>query len=328
MNDLNKNNAVIDINSFRKRAVEKELVIVICGPTCTGKTKLALKLAEVLSTDIISVDSMQIYSGMDIGTDKYKTELYGIKQYMVDIVNPDINFTVFDFQKICRKIIRNEFFNKKRIPLLAGGSGLYIRAVVDNLGFTPGAESGKDREKMESEKTEELYLKLKKIDPVYADKISNNDRKRILRGLEVYEKTGKTFSSYQTTWNLRKSIYNTVFIGITADRNIINSCIEKRVDNMLKLGLIEEARNLAEKGYDKYNSLKQAVGYKEVIGFLDGLSSLEECRAAIISGTKKLVKKQFTWFKADPRINWINTDSYGSIAGLAEGVLNIINKQF
>jgi tRNA dimethylallyltransferase len=316
-----------DIASIKKRAVGAGAVIVICGPTCTGKTGIAIKLAGILSTDIVSIDSMQVYKGMDIGTDKYDVTKYGIKQYMVDAVNPDADFTVVDFRQMCRDVIQKKFFDKKKIPVLAGGSGLYLRAVTDELGFAGSESILKHDDMIDKSNNPELYHQLVRIDPVYAAKISCNDNKRIIRALQVYKSTGKQFSSFQDTWEQRKSIYNAIFIGLTAEKDVIFSCIEKRVDSMFEKGLIDEVRGLAEKGYDKYNCLKQAVGYKEVLDYLKGPENIEECRQNIIKNTKKLVKKQLTWFKADPRINWISADNYGNISGLKDIIFAIIEKQ-
>jgi len=316
-----------DIASVKKRAVDARAVIVICGPTCSGKTSIAIKLAGILSTDIVSIDSMQVYKGMNIGTDKYDVTKYGIRQYMVDVVSPDVNFTVVDFRQMCRDVIQKKFFDKKKIPILAGGSGLYLRAVTDELGFTGSEAISRHDDMIDKSKNLELYQELASIDPAYAAKISCNDIKRIIRALEVYKTTGKKFSSFQDTWEQRKSIYNTIFIGLTAEKNDIFLCIEKRADSMLEKGLIDEVRGLAEKGYDKYNSLKQAVGYKEVLNYLKGLENIGECRQNIIKNTKKLVKKQLTWFKADSRINWISASNHGSISGLKDMILSIIEKQ-
>jgi len=319
----------LDIITLLKKAKESKLVILICGPTCTGKSRAAASLAGTLSTDLISVDSMQVYKGMDIGTDKYDVKPLGIKQYMVDIVSPEKNFTVVEFRNICRNIIEKEFFRRKKIPVLAGGSGLYIRAVIDDLGFIEGDSSYEGynftkEPEISKQDAEKLYLKLQEVDPGYAGKISSNDKRRILRALEVYERTGKTFSSFQVAWNQRKSVYRCVFIGLTSDKEQINSCIEQRVTQMFERGLIEEVKNLVANGYEKYNSLKQAVGYKEVIKYLKGESSLEECSEEITANTKKLVKKQLTWFKADPRINWLRTDNYDNISDLIISILNIV----
>jgi tRNA dimethylallyltransferase len=382
-----------DFLSVRQSMLEKKTIPVICGPTCTGKSALAFNLAKILETDIISIDSMQVYKSLDIGTDKFDSSQIGISQYMTDIFNPDHKLTVVEFRDICRKIIVEEFFKRGKVPIMAGGSGLYLRAVIDELDFTAVNEnnpSGKDikngngtgidnfnrcvgngqdtisqninivdtegkvgkietgegcvsydeenasaitgdngkkiREGLycQAEKSEEgllgLYVRLKEIDPVYAAKISSNDKKRIIRALEVHALTGLPFSSFQNKWHTRKSIYNCIMIGLLTKKEDLHANIEKRVDRMLEKGLISEVQALKKKGYDNSNSMAQAVGYKEVLKYLNGDMDIDLCRQEIIKNTKRLAKKQMTWFKADPRINWIRTDNCDNIFDLIEHV--------
>jgi len=324
--DKQSNN--ININNLVENIIINKKVITICGPTCAGKTKIAINLATVLKTDIISVDSMQIYKGMDIGTDKYDTEKYNLKQYMISIFNPDHNVTVVEFRDICRKIIEDEFFLKDKIPVLVGGSGLYIRGVIDDLDFIQGRDKTiRDRLK-ENIKKHDLsvyYEKLKKIDSTYCKKISENDQRRIIRALEVYEITGKPFSFFQNKWESRKSIYNNSIFGIEIDRPELYKNIEERVNRMFSRGLVKEVKSLIEKGYKDCNSILQAVGYKEVVKYLNGEISLHECIDEVKRNTRRLAKKQMTWFRADPGIKWIRTDSYGNIIDLIIDILNIIN---
>ncbi|MBM3706735.1 MAG: tRNA (adenosine(37)-N6)-dimethylallyltransferase MiaA [Actinobacteria bacterium] len=327
--------AGIDPEALTEKLKSIKKVIVVCGPTCTGKTRLAVHLAELFNTDIISIDSMQVYRGMDIGTDKFKSKDLKIKQYMVDISNPDNPVTVVKFRNICRRVIEDEFFKKKRIPLIAGGSGLYIRAVIDNLEFT--AKTGVDdygdnsvREKIgvdiKKYGLEFIYKKLCDVDPVYAAKIGANDERRIIRALEVFRITGIPFSLFQKRWSDRKSIYNVSMLGLIMEKKNLNECIETRVEDMFSRGLVKEVKNLLARGYKNCYSLKQALGYKEVIEFLNGKISLVDCRKEIIQNTKKLVKKQLTWFKADMRINWLRTDKYDNILNLMIDAIKIINE--
>ena len=322
---LNKNYINYDI--LIKNIIENKKVLIICGPTCTGKTEIAINLASILKTNIISLDSIQIYKGMNIGTDKYDTEKYGIKQFMVDIINPDQIITVVEFRDLCRLNIEKYFFSKNEIPILVGGSGLYIRGTVDNLEFIP--KSNPDIRKLLIRKIKKdglntFYKKLEKIDQKYASKISKNDERRIIRALEVYKITGKTFSKFQNNWEKRESIYNSIFIGIDIERSILYRRIENRVDRMFGGNLIEEVRNLKNKGYGKSRSLMQAVGYKEVLGYLEGDKSLEECIFEVKKNTKRLAKKQLTWFKADKRINWIRVNNYDNILYSINDIIKVI----
>jgi len=328
-----------DFLSIRQLMLKKKFIAAICGPTCSGKSILAFNLAKIFDTDIISIDSMQVYSGLDIGTDKYDPAEIGVHQYMTDIFEPDHKLTVVEFRDICRNVIEEEFFKKDRIPLLAGGSGLYLRAVIDELDFTTGncncniaGEDKKVREGLYNEIERnsssllKFYMKLQEVDPLYCARISPNDKKRIVRALEVYTVTGRPFSSFQDKWQTRKSIYNCCMIGLLTEKEKLHASIEKRVDMMLEKGLINEVEGLVKKGYKDNNSLKQAVGYKEVLKYLNGDISIDICRQEIIKNTKRLAKKQMTWFKADSRINWIRTDNYDNISDLIMHVINIFWK--
>ena len=323
----------INIDFIRKILIKEKKVLLICGPTCCGKSSLAVNLAMLFKTNIISIDSMQVYKGMDIGTDKLRTEKYKINQYMIDLFEPSHCVTAVEFRDICRSIIEKEFFEKKNIPILVGGSGLYARAVVDDLEFTPSFEEIDDkiiRENIKNEiklkGTEHFFKKLLEIDPEYCKKISKNDERRITRALEVYEITGKPFSYFQNKWSERKSIYNCTFLGLVKDKNNLNDCIIKRIEEMFSNGLLEEVKTLINKGYNECFSLKQAVGYKEVLNYLNGSIAYKESIQEIIKNTKKLVKKQLTWFKADPRIEWIRVDNYYNICDLINDTIKIIHK--
>ncbi|MBM3705135.1 MAG: tRNA (adenosine(37)-N6)-dimethylallyltransferase MiaA [Actinobacteria bacterium] len=333
----------IDIGLFIRKALSLKKVVIICGPTCAGKSKVASRLARILHTDIISVDSMQVYRGMDIGTDKYDTSSAGIKQYMIDVFDPDRQVTAVLFRDMCREIIEKEFFLKGKIPLMAGGSGLYIRSVNDELEFLSFSGSKKIGNSAINEKPSgsiraeilkevkngaagRLYEELQAIDPVYAAKISKNDSRRIIRAMEVFKTTGQPFSNFQKSWNKRKSRYNSTFIGLEREKNSLGECISERVESMFKKGFISEVKKLAELGYGNSTSMLQAVGYRQVKNFLDGNITIDECKNDITSATKKLVKKQMTWFKADPRVNWINADNYETITDLLIEVISIIWK--
>jgi tRNA dimethylallyltransferase len=330
-----------DFLKLRQLMLEKKIILIICGPTCAGKSSLAFNLAKIFETDVISIDSMQVYKSLDIGTDKYDSSQTGIHQYMTDIFEPDHKLTVVEFRDICRSIIEEEFFKKGRIPIMAGGSGLYLRAVIDELDFTTGKENdgsgieGEDRRIREELYNEvesstngllSLYMKLKEVDPIYCSKISPNDKKRIIRAMEVYTITGHPFSSFQNKWLERKSIYDCCIIGLLAEKAMLHANIEKRVDMMFEKGLVREVKTLVKQGYKDCNSLTQAVGYKEVLKYLSGEIDIDMCRQEIIKNTKKLAKKQMTWFKADPRINWIRTENYDNIFDLIEHVFNTLRE--
>ncbi|MDD5621642.1 MAG: tRNA (adenosine(37)-N6)-dimethylallyltransferase MiaA [Actinomycetota bacterium] len=327
-NELRNNDICLD--KLIRKLTDFKKVIVICGPTCAGKSRIGIILARLLETDIISVDSMQVYRGMDIGTDKYDLSDYGIKQYMTDIFNPDHDLSIMEFKGICDEIIKNNFFLENKIPLIVGGSGLYIRGIISGMDHMP--DENKDirkrlKEDIKNHGMEKYYSKLKKIDPNYANKISGNDQRRIIRALEVYEITGNTFSSLQNIWKNHKSDYRAISVGITLDRKKLYDNIDERVDGMFENGLVEEVKELIDNGYEKYRSVLHAVGYKEVLKYLKGEETLEKCVSDIKRNTRRLAKKQMTWFNTETKINWIRADNYDNIFKLIRDILKIIQKQ-
>ncbi|MGM0365350.1 MAG: tRNA (adenosine(37)-N6)-dimethylallyltransferase MiaA [Actinomycetota bacterium] len=328
-----KNNKDIKIEGQNLKKIKQKLldgryVLMLCGPTCTGKSRAAIELAGIFGTHLISVDSMQVYRGMDIGTDKVDSG--DIKQYMVDLFEPDHYVTAVEFRDICRDIIQKEFFEKNRIPVLAGGSGLYIRAVLDKLDFAPGKNREirkKIREGIKKDGLEKYFRKLEEVDPAYSKKIGSNDCRRIIRGLEVYQVSGKPYSSYRNSWEERESVYNTIFIGFCKDRAVLYKDIEERVGVMFDRGLVDEVKALIDKGYGQSYALKQAVGYKEVASYIRGEIGLKQCRELVKRNTRRLAKKQLTWFRADPRINWIRVDNYDNILSLNYKIIRIIGEK-
>jgi len=328
-NTLHKNN--INLNKLTEDLVNFKKIIVICGPTCTGKSKIGIIMAKLLDTDIISMDSMQVYKGMNIGTDKYNTKKYNVKQYMIDIFNPDHNLSVIEFKEICDEIIKINFFSLNKIPLLVGGSGLYIRSVINGIDKVPD-ESREIREKIKEgikkNGIRKYYLKLMEIDKEYAKKISENDQRRIVRALEVYEKTGLPFSSFQKAWKNKKQTYDAILIGIKMERNKLYRRIEERVEKMFKNGLVDEVKELISKGYKNCRSITQAVGYKEVLKYLNGKTTLENCMDEVKKNTRRLAKKQMTWFNADPKINWLIADNYDNIFYLITDIFKIIKSKY
>ena len=318
----------INLNKLLEELINQKKVIVICGPTCAGKSRIGIILAKLLNTDIISVDSMQVYRGMDIGTDKYNIEDYEIKQFMTDTFEPDHNLSVIEFKEMCRDIIEKNFFYARKIPLLVGGSGLYIRGVINDMDPVPAENKSvrkRLKEEIKNKGLKKYYLKLKKIDQKYAKKISENDQRRIIRALEVYETVGLPFSDLQNAWKNKKSTYKAVLIGLKMEREKLYRHIENRVEKMFSRGLVVEVKNLIEKGYKDCNSILQAVGYKEVVKYINGEINLHECVDEVKRNTRRLAKKQMTWFRADPGIKWIRTDSYDNIIDLIVDILNIIN---
>jgi tRNA dimethylallyltransferase len=335
MEEIDLNNTEInslknknDIQSLKNKLLSNNCIIVVCGPTAAGKSKTALILAKFFDTNLISADSMQAYKGMDIGTDKQDFIKYNVNQFLINICKPDHFLTSAEYRNMARDVIKTEFFEKRKIPILAGGSGLHIRAITEDLMEAPEGDYAL-REKIKTDINNSglpyYYEKLKNIDPEYARRISENDERRIIRAIEVFEKTGRKFSEFQNKWKDRESIYECIFIGLSADRKQLYENIEIRVDKMINEGLISEVKNLIDSGYKDCFSLQQAIGYKELIKYFEGKLSIEDAIKEIKKNTRHLAKKQFTWFKADGRINWITVDNYDNIYNLVNEILNIIS---
>lgn len=284
----------------------------IVGPTAVGKSEIALEVAAQLEAEIVSVDSVQVYRGLNIGAAKIPPEQRisksgkPIKHHLMDIVNPDEPFSVADYQRLARQVIQ-DIHLRGRLPLLVGGTGLYFQAVVDSYLFIPGArdESLRARLKLEAERygNEYLYQLLQKVDPLAAHRIHPHDQKRIIRALEVYILTGQPISA---TWGKHfiQTPYRLALAGLTMDRKLLYQRINERVDKMIEAGLVEEAKSLLVKGYHPDLPALQTLGYKEIIAYLRGQLNLEEAVELLKRNTRRYAKRQLTWFKRDPRIVW------------------------
>lgn len=284
----------------------------IVGPTAVGKSEIALEVAAKLKAEIISVDSTQVYRGLDIGTAKLlphqrisKTGIF-IPHHLIDIVDPDEPFSVADYQKLARKTIE-DIHTRGRLPLLVGGTGLYFQAVIDPYIFLPGARDSFLRARLKEEAKEKglsyLYRLLQEVDKEAAQRIHPHDQRRIIRALEFYKLTGQPLS---TTWKRGKqeSPYRLALAGLSMDRDLLYERINRRVDQMLEAGLVEEVRGLLLKGYRPDLPALQALGYKEIIAYLQGKITLEEAIYLLKRNTRRYAKRQLTWFRRDPRIKW------------------------
>lgn len=287
----------------------KENLLVILGPTAVGKTELSINIAEKFNGEIISGDSMQVYKGMDIGTAKIKPEqIKEVPHYLIDCFQPDHYFSAAEFQELAARKI-TEINQRKHLPIIAGGTGLYIKAVTNRYLFpsAPIDESYRQllNDYVKEYGNEELHNKLKQIDLITANRLHVNDVKRIIRALEIYHSTGKTLS-LALEEQTNESPYNLLMIGLTMDRQILYDKINNRVEQMIKQGLVEEVKKLLEFGYDeRYNSM-QGLGYKEIILYLKGEISLEEAIDQIKQGTRRFAKRQLSWFHNMPDIHWFD----------------------
>lgn len=283
-------------------------VIVIVGPTAVGKTELSISLAKKLDGEIISADSMQIYKGMDIGTAKpFKSERKYILHHMIDIKEPHEEYSVAMFKEEARKRLR-VVSQQGKVPVVVGGTGLYINALIYDYSLEKLPRDLELREELRkkaiSQGVNRLYEELMELDKKAAEKIHPNDEKRIIRALEVIYLTGELFSKHQENqWN---SPFNTFMVGLTRDREELYRKIEERVEQMLEYGLVKEVKKLLDEGFEPGATSMQALGYKEIVMYLQGEITLEESIKLIKKGTKRLAKRQLSWFKRDPNIIWYN----------------------
>lgn len=287
-------------------------IIVIVGPTAVGKTYISVELAKKLNTEIISADSVQIYKKMNIGSAKITDEeQQGIVHHMIDIVEPDRSYSVSEFKEESEKVIDSMLANDK-IPIIVGGSGLYVNSLIYDLDFGMVKSDRKLRDYYNQfviESGEEaLYEKLKQIDPASADKIHKNNIKRIIRALEVYDITGTKFSELNTDIRKPSDKYECILVGLSMDRKILYERINQRVDEMISEGLIEEVKNLLDEGYTKNLISMQAIGYKEIIDYIEGNSTLEEAINILKRNTRRFAKRQYTWFLKDRNIKWFEIE--------------------
>lgn len=283
-------------------------VIVICGPTASGKTALSIELAKEINGEIVSCDSMQIYKDMDIGTAKVtQEEMQGIKHYLVDFVSPDERYSVASFKKDAKKAIK-EIIAKGKTPIIVGGTGLYVDSLIYEIEY-PQIEFDEEYRKQlelqaEQKGIETLYQMAKKIDPQALEKISENDQKRIIRVLEIYHSTGKTKTQLEA--ESRKPLeYDYKVFAINWNREKLYERINKRVDIMIEQGLVEEVKNIKQK-YSKFPTAMQGLGYKEVVDYLEGLYSKEEMIDKIKMETRRYAKRQLTWFRKNKQTIWLN----------------------
>lgn len=293
--------------------IKKNKAIFIVGPTGVGKSRLAVDIAQQLNAEIISADSMQIYRHMDIGTAKVtEEEKINIKHYMLDIVEPDEPFSVEDFQKQAFELI-DKINQKNKVPIIVGGTGLYINSLVYKLEFTMAKADWnlrKELEKLAEEKgAEYLHEELKKVDSISADRIEVNNVKRVIRALEIYKTTGKPMSYFNKDFREKNNDMDIYMIALNDDREVLYNRINKRVDEMIEDGLIDEVKHiLNEIGMD--NQSLKAIGYKEVVGFLNGDYDYEEMIFKLKQNSRRYAKRQLSWFRRDDRINWYNLNEY------------------
>jgi len=291
-------------------------LFILAGPTAVGKTEISIKLAQRLNGEIISADSMQIYKYMTVGSAKIsKDEMGGVPHHIIDVIEPSEDFSVADFKERAQSAIQ-EITNKNKLPMIVGGTGFYINSLIYNYSF---ADTNKDevyREyltKLAGDKGKEyVHNLLKDIDEKSYNKLYPNDLKRVIRALEVYKVSGKPMSEFALEQNILDIPYNVHYFVLNMDRQKLYNRINLRVDMMIKNNLVDEVIKLKEMGYNADMQSMKGIGYKEILYYLNDQISLNESIEMIKQGSRNYAKRQLTWFRKDPRVNWINKDDFKS----------------
>ncbi|MBR6223551.1 MAG: tRNA (adenosine(37)-N6)-dimethylallyltransferase MiaA [Lachnospiraceae bacterium] len=311
---------------------EKKPLVVLTGPTAVGKTDLSIELAKRINGEMISADSMQVYRGMDIGTAKIMpNEMQGIKHYLIDILDPDEEFDVSLFKRLsmeaCDDILKNG-----KLPIVVGGTGFYIQALLKNVDFSEG--SGSDEEyrkelsdKLANEGVDALYDMLKTVDPEACLTIHKNNTKRVIRALEYHHLTGEKISEHNKRESEKESPFNYAYFVLNNDRDILYERIDKRIDIMMEQGLLEEVKALHEKGYKRGMVSMEGLGYKEILQYLDGEISLYEAIYILKRDTRHFAKRQLTWFRREKDVIMIDKQKYKDDEAILEYMLSVLREK-
>ena len=294
---------------------EKQPLIILTGPTAVGKTGLSIELAKRIGGEIISADSMQVYRFMDIGSAKIKPdEMKGIPHHLIDVLNPEDEFNVFRFQEMAKEAMQG-IYKRGHIPIIAGGTGFYIQALLYDIAFNEEEGASKIRARLEAEAeslgNEALFERLKMLDPESAEIIHPNNTKRLIRALEFYEINGSKISAHNQAEREKESPYDFCYFVLNDDREKLYARIEQRVDEMLEEGLVGEVQRLKDMGYHRNMVSMQGLGYKEILAYLEGECSLEDAVYLIKRDTRHFAKRQLTWFRREKEVIWVDKPSFG-----------------
>lgn len=292
----------------------KKPLIILTGPTAVGKTELSVKLAKALQGEIISADSIQVYKYMDIGSAKVtKEEMEGVKHYLIDELMPDEEFNIFYFKEKAKEYV-NEIYKNNHIPIVAGGTGFYIQSLLYDIEFKNEESDDQIRNELyqlyEKQGAAYIHNMLKEIDPESAAAIHENNVKRVIRAIEYYRLNGEKISTHNEREKQKNSPYNFKYYCLNMDRKLLYERINKRVDIMVKNGLVEEVKSLLNMGYSKNLVSMQGIGYKEIVLYLEGNITLEEAVEMIKQETRRFAKRQLTWFRREKKVTFINYEDF------------------
>ncbi len=306
----------------------KKPLIILTGPTAVGKTELSIKLAKAVEGEIISADSMQVYKHMDIGTAKIKpSDMQGVTHYLIDELEPEEDFNVVRFQEYALKYME-DIYKRGKLPILVGGTGFYIQAVLNGIDFKEAKEDNAYRDSLLIQAAEKgadyLHDQLKKVDPEAAKAIHPNNVKRVIRALEYHNQTGDLISAHNEEQKQKDSPYNFCYFVLNRDRKVLYDGINKRVDLMVEEGLVDEVKSLLDKGCTGNMVSMQGLGYKEIIGYINGSCSLSEAINSIKQETRHFAKRQITWFKREKEVIWVQKEDYQDDEDILKALLSQI----
>lgn len=292
----------------------KQPLIILTGPTAVGKTKLSIELAKAVNGEIISADSMQVYRRMDIGSAKIKKEeMGGIPHHLIDVLDPEEDFNVVRFQELAKAAMK-EIWRRGRTPIVTGGTGFYIQALLYDIDFTENEEGTELRERLEAlaneEGPERFHERLAAVDPKAAEEIHAHNVKRVIRALEYYEQTGQRISAHNEEQREKESPYRFAYFVLNDERERLYGRIDARVDEMIKEGLVAEVEALKKEGCRRDMVSMQGLGYKEILDYLDGEQSLEEAVRILKRDTRHFAKRQLTWFRRERNVIWVSKQDF------------------
>lgn len=306
-------------------------LIILTGPTAVGKTALSIGLAKAVDGEIISADSMQVYRKMNIGTAKIEpSEMQGVRHHLIDILDPGEEFNVVLFKRYALEAME-DIYSRGKIPVIVGGTGFYIQALLYDIDFEDNDNDMSYREELQRLAAEKgnshIHDMLSKVDPESAKKIHENNVKRVIRALEFYRKTGMKISEHNETEAQKESPYNFEYFVLNDDRSKLYDRIDRRIDIMLEQGLEAEVRQLVSEGYSRELVSMQGLGYKEIIDYIQGRCSFDEAVYTLKRDTRHFAKRQITWFKREKQVTWVNKNEYDSESSILEYMMNRLREK-
>lgn len=306
-------------------------LIILTGPTAVGKTALSIGLAKAVNGEIISADSMQVYRKMNIGTAKIEqSEMQGVRHHLIDILDPSEEFNVVLFKRYALEAME-DIYSRGKIPVIVGGTGFYIQALLYDIDFEDNDNDMSYREELQRLSAEKgnsyIHDMLSKVDPESAEKIHENNVKRVIRALEFYRKTGMKISEHNETEAQKESPYNFEYFVLNDDRSKLYDRIDRRIDIMLEQGLEAEVRQLVSEGYSRDLVSMQGLGYKEIIDYIQGMCSFDDAVYTLKRDTRHFAKRQITWFKREKHVTWVNKNEYDSESCILEYMMNRLHEK-